>query len=147
MKDMEHLGELLETFINRVSHPRGRTLTLIAEASVTVPQIVLMNFALNIPNSTPSTLAAVMNISLPSVSQMIERLVKLGLLQRREDPEDRRSKTVEVTAKARTFLTRLKAVRSGEYAEGTSGLSQATRRRLAEAISQALKELPGLSGG
>jgi DNA-binding MarR family transcriptional regulator len=82
-----------------------------------------------------------MNLSLPSVSQMIERLVKQGLVRRSEDSEDRRRKTIEVTAKARTFLARLKDVRSAEFTAGTEALSPATRRRLLDVLAQALKEL------
>ena len=140
------LGRLLEAFLSRVSHPRGRALTFMAKASVTVPQAILLKFALATPNSTPSSLAAIMNISLPSVSQMIERLVKLGLSQRIEDAEDRRRKTIKVTVKGRTFLARLKEVRSAEFTAGTEGLSPATQRRLFDALSQALKELAPLPG-
>src|SRR5665213_2855606 len=86
--ESEDLGALLEGFINRVSHPRGRTLSFLHEASVTVPQVVLLNFALTIARSTPSSLAAIMGISPPSISQMIERLARLGLVRRTEDLED-----------------------------------------------------------
>jgi DNA-binding MarR family transcriptional regulator len=137
----DELGALLEAFVNRVSHPRGRTLSLMSEAQVTLPQVILLNFALTIPDSTPSSLAAIMKISLSSVSQMIERLAKLGFMQRIEDAEDRRRKTIEVTPKAVAFLACLKAVRSEEYAVGTAKLSKATKRLLKEAISRALKEL------
>lgn len=141
MKDEDALGALIEAFVNKVSHPRGRALTLVAEASLTVPQAILLNFALNNPNSTPSSLAAAMKISPPSVSQMIERLVKLAFVERIEDPADRRSKTIKVTTKARTFLKRLKAVRSAEYAAGAAGLSLATRKQLVEALAETLEEL------
>jgi DNA-binding MarR family transcriptional regulator len=141
MKDESELGSLIEAFVNRVSHPRGRVLTFMAKASVTVPQVILLNFALRNPDSTPSSLAAIMKISLPSVSQMIERLVKLRLAQRTEDSKDRRRKTVSVTSKGRTLLTRLEAVRAAEYAAGAANLSEATRRRLSDALSQALREL------
>ena len=113
---------MLEAFVNRASHPRGRALSFLHEASVTVPQVVLLNFALTIPDSTPSKLSAIMQMSLPSVSQMIDRLVKLGLVRRGEDLQDRRRKTVAVTPKAHKLLSRLKALRSAEY-------SAATRRR------------------
>jgi DNA-binding MarR family transcriptional regulator len=141
MKERAELGDLLEAFVNRVSHPRGRALTFLAKAGVTVDQAILLSFALQHPGSTPSSLAAMMNLSLPSVSQMIERLVKLGLLRRREDPEDRRCKVIEATAKAKTFLARLREVRSAELAAGTAALSPRTRRALFEAIAEALKEL------
>jgi len=60
MTDDQRFGGLIEAFVNRVSHPRGRVLTLMARASVTVPQVILLNFALTIPDSTPSSLAAKM---------------------------------------------------------------------------------------
>ena len=119
------LGALIEAFVNRISHPRG----------------LLLNFALTIPGSTPSSLATIMKISLPSVSQMIERLVKLGLARRTEDSDDRRRKTISVTTKGRRLLARLEAVRSAEYAAGAAKLSPATRRRLVDALSEAMREL------
>ncbi len=141
MKD--DLGALLEAFVNKVSHPRGRVLTFLAKASVTVDQAILLNAALTTPGSTPSSLASTMNVSLPSVSQMIERLAKLALVRRIEDAEDRRRKTIEVTAKGEAFLARLKKVRSAEFAAGTESLSPATRRQLQGALARALKELGG----
>ena len=137
----DDLGFLLEDFVNKVSHPRGRALSFMAEASVTVPQAILMNYAIMAPHSTPSQLAANMNISLSSISQMIERLVKLGYLRRAEDAGDRRRKTIDVTKKARTFLDELKALRADEFAVGTAALSAETRALLGSAVAQALGEI------
>ena len=67
MKHYEKLGAVLEAFVNSVSLLRGCTLNLMAAASVTVPQIVLLNFALTLPNSTPSSRASTMKIYLLSV--------------------------------------------------------------------------------
>ena len=144
MSEYDELGALLEAFVNRASHPRGRALSFLHEASVTVPQVVLLNFALTIPDSTPSKLSAIMQMSLPSVSQMIDRLVKLGLVRRGEDLQGRRRKTVAVTPKAHKLLSRLKALRSAEYSAATTALSPATRRRLSEALAIALTELADL---
>jgi len=141
MKDNAELGQLLEAFVNRVSHPRGRVLTFLAASSVTVSQTILLNFAFTLHGSTPSSLASLMNMSLTSVSEMVERLVRLGLAKRAEDPNDRRRKTIEITEKGRTLLMRLKAVRSAEFTAGTASLSDTTRQRLSEVLSQALKEL------
>lgn len=135
------IGELLVAFVNRVSHPRGRALRLFTSASVTVDQAILMNFTLAAPGSTPSSLAATMNISLSSVSQMIERLVQLGHLARAEDPDDRRRKTITVTASGRSFLRRLRRVRAEEFAAGIAALTDATRQRLESVLTRALEEL------
>ena len=143
MTDADELGALLEAFINTVSQPRGRVMTFMAEASVTVPQVILLNLALATPDSTPSRLAAAMKVSLSYVSQMTERLVRLGLAQRTEDAADRRCRTIRVTPSGRTLVSRIEAVRSAEYAASAAALSEATRSRLADVLSQALDEMRG----
>ena len=141
MTGESRLGGLIEAFVNKVSHPRGRVLNLMARASVTVPQVILLNFALKSPDSTPSSLAAKMRMSRPSVSQMVDRLVRLRLVARAEDPTDRRRKTVSVTPKGRSLLARLSAVRSAEFRAGAAGLSAPTRARLIDALEASLREL------
>jgi DNA-binding MarR family transcriptional regulator len=141
MTGESRLGGLIEAFVNKVSHPRGRVLNLMARASVTVPQVILLNFALTSPDSTPSSLAAKMRMSRPSVSQMVDRLVRLRLVARAEDATDRRRKTVSVTPKGRSLLARLSAVRSAEFRAGAAGLSASSRARLIDALEAALREL------
>ena len=145
MKDDQQLGGLIEAFVNKVSHPRGRVLNLMTRASVTVPQVILLNFALTIPDSTPSSLAAKMRMSRPSVSQMVDRLVRLKLVARVEDPTDRRRKTVSVTARGMSLLARLSAVRSAEFRAGAAGLSAPTKTQLIDALAGALRELEMLA--
>ena len=90
MKQSDELGELLVDFVNRVSHPRGRALTFLINAGITVDQVILLNCAQQQPGSTPSALAKMMSLSPSSVSQMLDRLHSLGMVRRTEDPNDRR---------------------------------------------------------
>lgn len=147
MTEHQQLGELIEGFVNAVSHPRGRVLKYMTETSVTVPQAILINLVDQHSGSTPSSLAEKMQISLPSASQMIERLVKLGFLQRTEEAEDRRRKSIATTRTARTFLRKLKSLRSAEYSAGTARLSETTRRRLAQVLSDVMTELNAVEQG
>lgn len=147
MKPHEELGSLLVEFFNRVSHPRGRALSFLAEAGLTVDQAILLSYAHEQPGSTPSSLAARMNLSLPSVSQMLERLVKLGMLRRSEDPTDRRRKTITLSATAKRFLTRFREVRVRELVTGTEPLSPATRQALIVALTAAHVELDAFALG
>ncbi len=141
---MNHsLGELLESFLNHISHPRGRTLAWLVKNQVTVDQAILLNHVRAAPDAQPSTLAEKMNLSLPSVSQMLERLVKLGFVTRTEHTEDRRRRRVAVTAKARHFLNQFRKVRASEFAVGTERLSARTKHRLTAALNAALRELEG----
>lgn len=135
----DDLGLALEAFVNRISHPRGRALAFMSDASVTVAQVILMTHAID--GGTPSSLAAAMNLSMSSVSQMTERLVKQGFLNRSEDAEDRRRKTVRATPKAKAFLDELKALRAEEFAAGASVFSREARDLLKSAIDRALREL------
>lgn len=141
MAENHRLGALLEAFIGQISPPRGRAQSFLAAASVTGSQALLLHYALVDPDSTPSTLAAQLNLSLPSVSQMIERLVRLQLLTRAEDPADRRRKTLAVTPRARRLLGALQAVRAAEFAAGTARLPKATQRELIALLSRAVDEL------
>jgi len=135
------LGGLLEALMNRTSHPRGRALSFLAKSKITVDQAILLNHALAQPGSTPTTLAAKMGLSLPSVSQMVERLVSVGLVRRIEDPHDRRKRTIELTAKAKTFLARLRSVRIEEFESATERLAGSVRTKLMAAIAEALLAL------
>jgi DNA-binding MarR family transcriptional regulator len=137
----DELGALLERLVNAVSHPRGRALSFLAQAGVTVDQAILLDHALRAPGSNPTALAKRMSLTLPSMSQMIERLVVQGLVRRVEDPHDRRKRTIEPTAKAKKFLERFRSVRIAEFESATSALSNGTRRKLAKAIEEALAEL------
>ena len=138
----QQLGALLEEFINRIAHPRGEALTLMMEKSITTAQVVLLMLTQRYPNSRHAELANAMRISPSSASQMIERLVRIGFLTRRENLHDRRAKTLTVTPKGSAFLKRLQVVRSKEFATGTKALSPATRERLIQILTQCLMELP-----
>jgi DNA-binding MarR family transcriptional regulator len=142
MHERDDLGKKLAEFVNKVSHTRGRTLTFMTEANVTVTQAILMDHVLNGVAATPSELSDVMGLSLSSASQMIDRLVKFGFLERFENPDDRRRKTIIATAAARQFLEKLQNIRVTEFEAGISGLSPTTRDLLRTAIMRALEEVP-----
>jgi DNA-binding MarR family transcriptional regulator len=80
-------------------------------------------------------------MSLPAVSQMVDRLFRLGLLSRVEDAEDRRRKQLATTGKADALLDRLTRARSAEYSRGVARLSPAVRKELSTALQKAVNEL------
>lgn len=140
--DDGELGELLQEFVNRVSHLHGHTLAVLTEASVTLQQVLLLRRLQHMGESTLSDLAARMRMSPPAVSQMIDRLFALELLTRVEADEDRRRKKVSVTKKGAALLDRVRRARAAEYAAGVSGLSAEVRAELLEVMRRALQELP-----
>jgi DNA-binding MarR family transcriptional regulator len=71
----EELGGLLQELVNRVSHGQGKTLAVLDEASVTLQQVLLLRRLQHSGQSTSSELAAQLHISLPAMSQMVDRLI------------------------------------------------------------------------
>jgi DNA-binding MarR family transcriptional regulator len=138
----QHLGELLQEFVNRVSHLQGNTLRVLTEESVTLQQVLLLRRLRQLGESSPSELAAVMRMSLPAVSQMIDRLFFLGLVTRVEASDDRRRKRLAVAARGDALLMRIRKARATEYAAGTAGISAALRAELSTVLEKVLRELP-----
>ncbi|MHB1606857.1 MAG: MarR family winged helix-turn-helix transcriptional regulator [Leptospirales bacterium] len=136
------LGELLQQFVNHVSHrAQGETLSIMHRASVTLPQVLLMSRLLQREDWTSSALASSLNMSLPSVSQMIDRLSRQGLIRRIENPDDRRQRRITLTSRAKSLMTRIGRARSAEYAVGVSRLSPALQHELADILTRVLAEL------
>ena len=135
------LGELLQEFVNRVSHLQGRTLSVLTNESVTLQQVLLLRRLKQLTESTPSEMAERMRMSLPAVSQMIDRLFQIGLLTRTEAPDDRRRKRIAVTAAGTALLERVHQARVEEYVAGTSALSPQLRADLVKLLRRALEEL------
>jgi DNA-binding MarR family transcriptional regulator len=135
------LGDLLQDFVGRVAHRSGRTLAIMNEASVTLHQVILLNRLLEARQSTVSALAGSLGMSLPSVSQMVDRLHRLKLVTRAEAADDRRKRRIELSGHGRALLDRLAEVRSAEFEIGVAALSAQARADLVRALGQALREL------
>jgi DNA-binding MarR family transcriptional regulator len=137
---IEQSGDALRRLVDLVSHRTGRALTVMNEASVSLPQVLLLSHVDRGARS-PSDLAGATHVSLPAVSQMIERLVQQGLLVRTEDEGDRRRKSIAITRPARVLLRKLGAARSAEYALGLASLSPALLREMRDVATRAVDEL------
>jgi len=105
-------------------------------SSVTLPQVLLISRVEQLRSASLSDLSEGLKVSGPAVSQMIERLVKQGLLRRSEDPADRRRKAIVVTPRARTLLRKLEATRSADYERGLASVSPELRTQLVALLTQ-----------
>jgi MarR family transcriptional regulator for hemolysin len=56
----------------------------------------------------PKDLADILEIERPSLAQLLDRLEEAGLVLRREDPNDRRGKTLHLTQEGRALFERTK---------------------------------------
>ena len=89
-----------------------RALSAMAEPLIATPLTmqqlkVLAMIALDAGTATGVTLAALLKVSVGSMSAMIDRLVDHGMVQRTEDPEDRRVRRLTVTAEGSEMVRSL----------------------------------------
>lgn len=60
------------------------------------------------PHISIGTVAEMLEVSKPTASMLVDRLVQLGMVQRTEDSEDRRRTVVELTAEGGELVARLR---------------------------------------
>lgn len=93
---------------------------------------------------TVTALAETLGVSPASASRAAEGLVKRRLATRVEDPEDRRVRRLELTAKGRELADQIVSARLAGLEDFTASLEGAERTRLAAAL-EALLQRPELA--
>ena len=92
----------------------------------------------------PLSLGAIgdyLGLSLPAMSRAVDGLVKRGLCTREEDPTDRRSKRIVITARGRRLYERLHEIRVAGIRDWAKSLDPAERDALLEALRPIAKDL------
>lgn len=105
---------------------------------------LLSRVALN-PDFNVAELANLVGRDHSTVSRQIVRLEQLGLLTRRSDPSDQRSRQLMLTAAGRNLLARVAAVRRQRMEEHFADWNEADRDRLIELMTAMLDREPNLS--
>jgi DNA-binding MarR family transcriptional regulator len=108
-------------FINR--HLREGMLTH-REKRITRLQWTLLRHVGRTGHCTMGSLAKNFNVNISTVSQMIDRLQKMGLVQRTSASHDARVKMVSLTEKGEKIIQDMKLVWVKQLADGLSSFSR-----------------------
>jgi DNA-binding MarR family transcriptional regulator len=73
-------------------------------SGLSMPQFGILMHLYSRSNCGISDIGERMDISAPAASQMVDRLVQHGLVERTEDPHDRRAKMLTLTPKGRELI-------------------------------------------
>jgi DNA-binding MarR family transcriptional regulator len=79
---------------------------------------------------TVKDVADLVPTSLPNASRTVDLLLRRGLVERREDPDDRRQKRLRATPAAHEVVERIDEVRLADLGRFCAGLDPADRARL-----------------
>lgn len=80
------------------------------ERTATILQFSALNFIKEQPSATVSDLAMPLLLSKSSATQLVERLVKLGLVERANDPDDRRIIRLSITSNGEKEFSTLRNI-------------------------------------
>jgi DNA-binding MarR family transcriptional regulator len=139
--DIEILARDLSGFLGYVlKNAGGDYYRTVAELDLSLTQLMALH-VLDAPEAeeTVKALAERLGISLPATSRAVEGLHQRGLVERREDTDDRRMKRVRATEAGRRATRTLHDARLSGLEEFAATLSAAQRRRLAAALAPVLE--------
>jgi DNA-binding MarR family transcriptional regulator len=107
------------------------------DSNISIPQFRTMRFIQRNPDSSLSNLAEHLGLTLPSVSKLVDGLVKQKLVTRKESTADRRRLILELTQAGASIVD---AARASARANLAKKLSELSNDEL-EMISQAMQLL------
>src|SRR3954454_12969014 len=118
--------QLAGLFRYAATHSDGAFMQEVSDHDLTLSQLKTLSLLSELPPSSPLSLKDVaeqLGISLPAASRAVDPLVRRGLVERREDEEDRRVKRVRTTAAGEALSQRLMAARVSALEELLSGFT------------------------
>jgi DNA-binding MarR family transcriptional regulator len=124
-----------------VGQSMGAVLHILQAANLSMPRLVALMFLRRRGCATISELSAEINLALGTTSQAINQLVHSGLVERREDPADRRHKLITLTPQGAAIAAQVYQIRLDETARRLSALPPDLRARLGAALADALDAL------
>lgn len=123
---------LLRVTRNLVCLPESAT----ALAEMPFAQVRCLQVVARLEGRKMHDLADALEIKLPAVSQIVERLVRRGLLERRSDPRDRRVSRIWLTRSARQLLDEAQGARQRRLATALERLGPEAATRLREDLER-----------
>lgn len=112
--DLERVVGVFDALMHRLMATHAPELSLI---ELTMSQTKAMYLVLASGPMRMSELAARLHVTNSTATGQADRLVELGLLERREDPADRRQVVVNATAHAEQILERFRELNSRRMRE------------------------------
>jgi DNA-binding MarR family transcriptional regulator len=97
----EAIRQLIDVITTRSMRERSH---FVKASGLSMPQFGILMHLYYSNNCGISNLGEHMDISAPAASQLVDRLVQHGLVERTEDPHDRRAKQLALTPKGRELI-------------------------------------------
>jgi DNA-binding MarR family transcriptional regulator len=135
---------------NRAAEPLHRLMRYVVRGSIAQMHLLLQASKLSLPQlgalhllhaegaQSVSAVANHLHLSLAATSHLIDRLVRRGLVTRREDPGDRRQKRVDLADEGRALVGGIQAEAVASIDAMLMDVPPALRRRLDDDLREVL---------
>lgn len=127
----DHLGYWLRLLSNHVSDTFAERL---GRHVVSVPQWVVLRVLFDHDSLPLKEVVARVGVDQGSLSRMVERLMTRGLVERREDAEDRRAVAISLTREGRRLVPKLARDADENDRDFFAPLSASKRREFLEMV-------------
>jgi DNA-binding MarR family transcriptional regulator len=108
------------------------------DSGITTPQLTLLDWVAACPGCSVREIADGLDLTPPTVSVGVRRLEKVGLLERRADPTDKRSLRIFATDQGQAVHERALEFRLGKMRQLLSGLTEAEAAALMVLMEKAI---------
>ena len=108
-KDKDRLHETLHLFLQKKDKCAVELTDELGSANLVAKQFLYLEIIDNNPDITPGNLAKILNITKPSVTEILKKLQKLNCITKRQDEDDGRVFYIELTDKGKN-IARLKSI-------------------------------------
>lgn len=123
------------------SQSMGAVLQILQGANLSMPRLVALFYLRRRGAATITELSEHLHLALASTSQAIDQLVQSGLVERREDANDRRHRLVTLTPAGAEIVARVRQARIEESARRLAELPPDLAARLDGALADVLAVL------
>ncbi len=127
----QSLRAWMDTFIHRSMHDSAR---FVKASGFSMPQFFLLMQVHRHENCGISGLSEHLEITNAATSQLVDKLVQAGLLERAEDPHDRRAKQISLSPAGEAFIAKAIAERSRWVDSLAVVLNPDEQQKIAEAL-------------
>jgi DNA-binding MarR family transcriptional regulator len=113
----------------------------LSELDLTLPQIQVLRILKREGVVPTGKLAVCLRISAPATTQLTDRLIRKGLIERRHSEDDRRAVLVGLSAKGQSLVDRFRARRNAIFTAALAELSEADRAQVVTSLQKVIAVL------
>ena len=113
----------------------------LSELDLTLPQIQVLRILKREGVVPTGKLAVCLRISAPATTQLTDRLIRKGLIERRHSEDDRRAVLVGLSEKGQSLVDRFRARRNAIFTAALAELSEADRAQVVTSLQKVIAVL------